>query len=156
MLDSVRACFACFSLGEGRHSELSLDRPLFAVERGRLQGFPETVCRAAVSDCVAKRMFGNAMSVPVLGSVLAREIKALVRSRQESTIPTSVSNSIYAALQTRSSSSNEQVVDRSRGGASGSADGECAVSSNGLPPSQDASIISIHIYHCNSIRSTFG
>ena len=73
-----------FALGEGRDSELSLDRPLFPSERGRLQGFPEAVCRALVSDLVARRMFGNAMSVPVVGSVLAREIKALNRSKQAS------------------------------------------------------------------------
>ena len=69
-----------FALGEGRHGQLSLDRPLFARERGRLQGFPEAVCAASVSDAVAKRMFGNAMTISVLGSVLGRELQGLLRS----------------------------------------------------------------------------
>ena len=137
-----------FSLGEGRHSDLSLDRPLFAFERGRLQGFPETLCKAAVSDSVAKRMFGNAMSVPVLGSVLAREIKALVRSRQDSIIPTDMFNLMPAALHTRSSSSTDTVVDRSHGEASGSADDHCPVPGQDLPPSQDDNIVAIHIHNC--------
>lgn len=72
--------FHVFALGEGRHAQLSVDRPLYQHERGRLQGFPERVCRASVSEAVAKRMFGNAMSVPVLGAVLGRELRALIRT----------------------------------------------------------------------------
>ncbi len=69
-----------FALGEGT-GELSLDRPLRGTERGRLQGFPEFVCQVSVSvkDSVAKRMFGNAMSLPVVGAILGRELQVMQR-----------------------------------------------------------------------------
>ena len=68
-----------FSLGEGT-GQLTVDRPLVQRERGLLQGFPEAVCSVSVPEVVAKRMFGNAMSIPVIGSVLARELAALLRT----------------------------------------------------------------------------
>ena len=70
-----------FALGEGV-GQLSLDRKLLGCEHGRLQGFPASVVSASarVSERIAKRMFGNAMSVPVVGSIIARELCALQRS----------------------------------------------------------------------------
>ena len=38
------------------------------------------MCSVNVPEVVAKRMFGNAMSIPVIGSVLARELTALLRT----------------------------------------------------------------------------
>ncbi len=68
-----------FALGEGL-GHLSVDRPLRAAERGRLQGFPPEVCEVALSDATARRIFGNAMSVPVVGTVLAKELALMLSS----------------------------------------------------------------------------
>jgi site-specific DNA-cytosine methylase len=64
-----------FSLGDGRRSA-GVDRPVTAVEHGRLQGFPDRVIdgSAGLTQRTAKAIWGNAMSVPVIGSVLAREL----------------------------------------------------------------------------------
>ena len=59
-----------FALGYGR-GQLPLDRCLRPAERAALQGFPVSWARLLDSEIDAKRIFGNAMSVPVLGSVLA-------------------------------------------------------------------------------------
>ena len=68
-----------FSVGEGM-GELSFDRALGAAEHGFLQGFPKAVVSVmcdSSSEHVCKRAFGNAMSIPVIGSVLARELRAI-------------------------------------------------------------------------------
>jgi site-specific DNA-cytosine methylase len=62
-----------FALGEG-HGQLSLDRPLRIAERGALQGFPDNLCNLPLSEVAGRRVWGNAMAVPVLGSVLAHEL----------------------------------------------------------------------------------
>ena len=70
-----------FALGEGT-GHLSLDRPLRPQERGLLQGFPAAITTLAAnihSEIVCKRIFGNAMSVPVIGSLIARELTAMLR-----------------------------------------------------------------------------
>jgi site-specific DNA-cytosine methylase len=62
-----------FALGEGEDT-LSLDRPLRIRERAALQGFPIEVGTLAFSETSGRRIFGNAMSVPVVGSILAQEL----------------------------------------------------------------------------------
>ena len=86
-LTATGARWHVFSLGHGRPavsvtvqglqtwSTLPVDRSLLGVERGRLQGFPESIARADGRSTLA---FGNAISVPVLGTVLARELGALL------------------------------------------------------------------------------
>ena len=71
-----------FSLGEGEE-ELAFDRPLRTVERARLQGASEAVQQVAYDLDVrdGKRIFGNAMSVPVVASVLGRELRGLMRAK---------------------------------------------------------------------------
>ena len=58
-----------FSLGCGTASPL-VDRPLRVPERAMLQGFPVRWGSALDSETDGKRIFGNAMSVPVLASLL--------------------------------------------------------------------------------------
>lgn len=65
-----------FALGEGL-APVSLDRPLRIVERGALQGFPDSIGHIIRSETAGRRIFGNAMSVPVIGSLLAAELCAL-------------------------------------------------------------------------------
>ena len=74
-----------FSLGEGMgprcvsgHQPLRVDRELFAHERGALQGFPADACRFFGEQRISKQAFGNAMSVPVVGMAIARELSALL------------------------------------------------------------------------------
>ena len=69
------------ALGEGC-CKLSIDRPLAASEHGRLQGFSDSIVAAfASTPChIAKRAYGNAMSVPVIGAILARELRSLLRT----------------------------------------------------------------------------
>ena len=62
-----------FALGEGV-GQLSLDRPLRVQERAGLQGFPASVSRLQFDETVGRRIFGNAMAVPVIGSMLAQEL----------------------------------------------------------------------------------
>ena len=65
-----------FALGEGE-GQLTLDRSLRIRERAALQGFPAAIANVQVSEKVGRRIFGNAMSVPVIGSVLAEELKCI-------------------------------------------------------------------------------
>ena len=74
-----------FSLGMGMgvgclfgHRGLTVDRELLAHERGALQGFPEEASRFFGNTRLAKQAFGNAMSVPVVGMAIARELIALL------------------------------------------------------------------------------
>lgn len=67
-----------FALGEGT-GQLSLDRPLRAAERAALQGFPAEYGSLPLTETVARRVFGNAMAVPVVGSLLAQEMRCLMR-----------------------------------------------------------------------------
>ena len=71
-----------FALGEGSDGVLSIDRMLDAKEHGRLQGFPYCTIDASerVHQHIAKKAFGNAVSIPVIGSVLARELLAYQRT----------------------------------------------------------------------------
>ena len=66
-----------FSLGEG-NVDLSLDRRLRGSERASLQGFPPCVRSVADEGPRTKRILGNAMSVPVIGSVLGTAMLRLV------------------------------------------------------------------------------
>ncbi len=67
-----------FALGEGQWGQLSLDRLLLVSERGTLQGFPSRVANADLTEVAGRRIFGNAMSVPVIGSVMAVLIEQLL------------------------------------------------------------------------------
>ena len=65
-----------FALGEGPVN-LSLDRPLRLHERAALQGFPAILGQLPFHEATGRRIWGNAMSVPVLGSILAQELICL-------------------------------------------------------------------------------
>ena len=65
-----------FALGEGP-ANLSLDRPLRIHERAALQGFPAIIGQLPFDEVTGRRIWGNAMSVPVLGSILAQELICL-------------------------------------------------------------------------------
>ena len=69
------------SLGEGTEN-LSVDRAMTSWERAALQGFPKAVCARAMSlsGHVARRIFGNAMSLPVIGIILGNELSMMVRA----------------------------------------------------------------------------
>lgn len=66
-----------FALGEGS-GVLSIDRPLLLRERAILQGFPQWLSMVPFEEKVGRRVWGNAMSVPVIGCVIARQIQALM------------------------------------------------------------------------------
>ena len=66
-----------FALGEGT-GQLSLDRPLRMRERAALQGFPDSVGHFPFNETAGKRILGNAMAVPVIGSLLAQELRFLL------------------------------------------------------------------------------
>jgi DNA-cytosine methyltransferase len=75
-----------FSLGEGMGTgcvfgkgPLTVDRELLGHERGALQGFPAEACRFFGHKGISKLAFGNAMSVPVVGMAIARELSALLK-----------------------------------------------------------------------------
>ena len=72
-----------FALGEGSGT-LSVDRPLSARERGSLQGFPASVLSvlSQLPERFVRRATGNAMSIPVVGSVMGRMLLALQRSHE--------------------------------------------------------------------------
>ena len=59
-----------------------LDRPMRIAERAKVQGFSGAIVEAAsqMSVADAKRALGNAMTVPVVGSVIARELRGLYRA----------------------------------------------------------------------------
>ena len=65
-----------FALGEGE-GQLTLDRSLRIRERAALQGFPAAIVGVEVTEKAGRRIFGNAMSVPVIGSVLAAELMCI-------------------------------------------------------------------------------
>ena len=56
---------------------MSLDRPLRLHERAALQGFPAILGQLPFNEVTGRRIWGNAMSVPVLGSILAQELICL-------------------------------------------------------------------------------
>ena len=58
-------------------SNLSLDRPLRLHERAALQGFPAILGQLPFNEATGRRIWGNAMSLPVLGSILAQELICL-------------------------------------------------------------------------------
>ena len=59
-----------------------MHRPLRNTERARIQGFSGPVVEAASHMPIrdANRIFGNAMSLPVVGSFIARELIGLLRA----------------------------------------------------------------------------
>ena len=65
-----------FALGEGS-GLLSLDRLLRVRERASLQGFPDRIGQLPFTERVGQRVFGNAMSVPVVGCLMAAELGAI-------------------------------------------------------------------------------
>ena len=98
-----------FACGEGT-SDLSIDRRLTGREHGKLQGFPERVLTAFTtsntSESTLMRAYGNSMSLPVIGCVLARELRALVLAHSGSaSLRSSVSSGVSArSASTRASS----------------------------------------------------
>ena len=61
------------SLGEGtgNTTPLTFNRLITFFERGRLQGFPDIITKAAIAanvNCV--QLFGNSMSVPMIGLMI--------------------------------------------------------------------------------------
>ena len=75
-----------FALGEGI-GELSIDRRMTGPERAALQGFPPSICKLAGNTAKDKRIIGNAMTVPVIGAVLATGLVRLVDMAGKDTIP---------------------------------------------------------------------
>ena len=72
-----------FALGRNLGKEpLPLDRPIRNGERARIQGFSGDIVEAAshMSIVDANRIFGNAMSVPVVGSFIGRELHGAIRA----------------------------------------------------------------------------
>ena len=72
-----------FALGTNDSAmSLSLDRPLRNTERAKLQGFSAAIVESAahMSTADANRIFGNAMTVPVVGAVIGRELVGLHRA----------------------------------------------------------------------------
>jgi len=64
-----------FSVGEGARP--TLDRNLRISERAALQGFPACIGHLKFTEAAGRRIFGNAMAVPVLGSLIATELRYL-------------------------------------------------------------------------------
>jgi len=56
---------------------LRLDRPLLGYERAAVQGFAPALF-VGQDDGLVRRSVGNAMAVPVVASVIAREMRALI------------------------------------------------------------------------------
>ena len=73
------------SLGGGA-GHCRMDRRLRGHERARLQGFPPTICDLARESTQTKKVFGNAMTVPVIGSILGSQLVALVNHSSVSDI----------------------------------------------------------------------
>ena len=71
-----------FSLGEGDGQPpgppLSIDRNLRISERAALQGFPPSIGHLKFTEKQGRRIFGNAMALPVIGSLLAEELTSLL------------------------------------------------------------------------------
>ncbi len=67
-------------MSNGHGDNPPVDRPLQPYEHGMMQGFPTYICRAMVDDPVtAVQAFGNAMAIPVIGSVIANELASIIR-----------------------------------------------------------------------------
>lgn len=67
-------------LGLGGGDPLPVDRELSAAEHGRLQGFPDRLATLPANSSASRKLWGNAMCVPVVGSVLARELRNVLSS----------------------------------------------------------------------------
>ena len=55
-------------------------------ERAALQGFPPNLCKLAGDTAKDKRIIGSAMTVPVIGAVMATELVLLMDKADEDTI----------------------------------------------------------------------
>lgn len=87
-----------FALGEGDVDLLSLDRPLRIRERSALQGFPDNIGQWALGEVAGRRIFGNAMAVPVLGSLLAHDLICLQDSLPQHVLTRSICQLPMAGL----------------------------------------------------------
>ena len=72
-LTATKRYVRVISLGEGTGNTrpLTFNRLITFLERGRLQGFPDIITKAAIEanvDCV--QLFGNSMSVPMIGLMI--------------------------------------------------------------------------------------
>jgi len=89
-----------FSLGEGIR-DLSIDRGLRIHERAALQGFPSAIGQLPFTETAGRRIFGNAMSVPVVGSILAQELLAIEEFVGRATLERYMSPSVVAIAETQ-------------------------------------------------------
>jgi DNA-cytosine methyltransferase len=80
-----------FSLGQGTDG-LDIDRRLQGAERAALQGFPPCVCNIVGNTAKDRRIFGNAMTVSVVGAVLATELINLITTSSQENIATWLSH----------------------------------------------------------------
>ena len=67
------------SLGGGSARDFTLDRRLRGPERARLQGMPPVICNVANETAYTKSVIGNAMTVPVIGSIFASELSLMYK-----------------------------------------------------------------------------
>lgn len=91
------------SLGGGMDQPCAIDRRLRGHERARIQGFPPMLCELAAEQRSTKRIFGNAMTVPVLGSLLAVELASLLAHSSPSAILHWCNSSVSGAASSASS-----------------------------------------------------
>ena len=82
-----------FALGEGM-GQLSLDRPLRIRERAGLQGFPAIVGHLQFDETTGRIIFGNAMAVPVIGSMLAQELLSFMDSLPRAALAAACSGNV--------------------------------------------------------------
>ena len=67
------------ALGEGLDNrQLSVSRLFRVRARAHLQGAPASVGMLGMTEKVGKRVFGNAMALPVIGSALAMEMPGIM------------------------------------------------------------------------------
>lgn len=91
-----------FALGVGTDSRNTIARDLRIRERAALQGFPKGVGQLEFTETAGRRIFGNAMSVPVIGCVLAQELRAIAAAVGSHTLESHMSSDMAAsALATR-------------------------------------------------------
>ena len=98
-----------FALGEGQ-GQLSIDRPLRIRERASIQGFSAPTSTSIRDEIVGRRAFGNAMAVPVLGCVLARELRLMAMSTIRGTSMIRTLSPQSTCGQTKSSSAPFQAT----------------------------------------------
>ena len=106
----------------------AIDRRLRTVESARLQGFPPSVCDMVRESKEWKRFIGNAMSVPVIGIVLATQINNMIEcgsgmfARCVQLRGVAISSTDHASLATSTSTSSLCCVPHATSEAADAAD----------------------------------